>query len=187
MKRILILLTLICLPTTAFADGKAICAHLSEHATDYKAEDAEACESEIVTFLEELGPEQQEKLTACVISHKPISQEQFGECLMGLMGSEGDPEGSTLPDEAEIAKLCAHLETHAEDFDEEDAAECPEGMASVGAIIGKEAFTSLSTCLLAVPKPGKDDLEKCMELAMPAMEEPSDEPSEPVEQAPSGP
>ena len=154
---------------TPEAQSKKICDHLAKHAIDYEDKDKKSCEVDFLEVFTQIPKAKKTPLVECVISKKPITQSDFGECFGAAIGGDAAAGADTttptkpLPPElvAKIKTVCDHLQKNAKDFTEKDIAECPQGLATIAQMSGVERFESFSSCILAVPAPAEADFNAC--------------------------
>ena len=153
----------------AEAQVKAVCAHLNTHALDYSDEDKGECIEQLNEVFADIPVAERQVFVGCVTQHTPITQDQFGECIMAhLDGADGGDDDDDVfraqpKVTPEIQALCTHLEKNAVEFTDEDKETCGMMMAMLAEMGGDEAkFTSFSKCVLALTKPADKELEACL-------------------------
>ena len=156
----------------ADAQVKSVCDHLKAHASDYDAEDAGACLTELGAILKQMPDATRASFVTCVTTKTPIVKEDFGKCFEAALGAGGGaampapglpPTGPLDPAlETQVDAVCAHLKANAADMPADAHAECKPGLSILAQLGGAEPFGKFSTCILAKPAPVEADLEACI-------------------------
>lgn len=102
--RLILVCALLAASGAAHADPLALCAHLSEHATEFNAADAQLCEGELAALLEDLSPEAQQAMGDCVLALTPVDAPAFYACYDQAAGVTRE-RASFFSKRAEVQKL----------------------------------------------------------------------------------